>query len=63
MWGDDFQFKIQNEKEMVIECYDKENIQNDKLIGSATVSIVQWFQTGFDGDVELTKVRDHVLFI
>lgn len=48
---------------MVIECYDKENIQNDKLIGSATVSIVQWFQTGFDGDVELTKVRDHVLFI
>ena len=27
--------------------------QNDKLIGRATVSIMQWLKDGYDGDIEI----------
>ena len=58
VFGDKFEFKISNEKELHMEVYDKETLQNDKLIGRATVSIMQWLKDGYEGDVSVIRQRE-----
>ena len=54
IWGDSYEFKVQNEKEVKIEVLDKETVGKDKPIGSCTVSIMDWIQKGsFEGEVEI----------
>lgn len=54
VWGDSFTFDIGSEREMVVECYDRDQVSEDKLIGRTTVNITAWMDKGtFDGAVEL----------
>jgi len=54
VWGDTFEFKVLNEKEMVLQVFDKEAAGNDKLIGSASLNILDWLARGsFDGDIDV----------
>ena len=54
IWGDEFNFQISNEKECIIEVYDKESMGKDKFMGEAKVSIMDWISKGvFDGNVDL----------
>lgn len=55
IWNEEGGFDISNEKEMDIEVYDKETVGNDKFMGRAKVSILEWIAGGrFDGDIDLT---------
>jgi Ca2+-dependent lipid-binding protein len=57
-WGDQFSFQVSNEKELIIEVYDKDkswfNMGKDKSIGENKVSIMDWIARGqFDGVVDI----------
>ena len=61
VWGDSFDFKVLNEKEMELQVYDKETVGQDKLIGSTKVVILDWISRGsFDGDIEISDVNDQM---
>jgi len=54
VWNDEFAFQVSNEKECIIEVYDKESMGKDKFMGQAKVSIMDWIAKGvFDGTVDL----------
>ena len=51
MWNADHTLEISTEKASV-EVFDKEQVGNDKFMGHARVSIVDWIAAGtFTGDV------------
>lgn len=54
IWNEEFVFDISNEKEIEIEVLDKETVGNDKFMGRAKVSIMEWIANGrFEGDLDL----------
>lgn len=54
IWNEEFVFDIANEKEMEVEVLDKETVGNDKFMGRAKVSIMEWIANGrFEGDLDL----------
>lgn len=58
VWDAELSFEIKTEKEMEIEVLSKEEVGNDKFMGKATVSILDWIATGaFDGDIDLLDAQ------
>jgi len=54
IWNEEFNFDISNEREVYIEVLDKETVGNDKFMGMATVSIMEWIANGkFEGDIDV----------
>ena len=54
IWNEEFNFDISNEREIEVEVLDKETVGNDKFMGQATVSIMEWIANGkFEGDIDL----------
>ena len=54
IWNEEFSFDVSNEREIEIEVLDKETVGNDKFMGRAKVSIMEWIANGrFDGDLDL----------
>ncbi|CAN0047180.1 unnamed protein product, partial [Phaeothamnion confervicola] len=54
VWSEEHAFDIADEKEMSIEVMDKQSVGQDKFMGAARVSIMDWIATGsFKGDVEI----------
>ena len=59
VWNADHTFEISTEKELLLEVFDKEQVGNDKFMGHARVSIVDWIAAGtFTGDVDVTDMSD-----
>jgi len=59
VWDAELSFEIKTEKEMVLEVLSKEEVGNDKFLGRATVSILDWIATGaFDGDIDVLDQSD-----
>lgn len=53
-WGDNFKFKVTNEKQLVVECFEKVKLSQDKLIGKTTVTLQNWIaQRKFHGNLDL----------
>ena len=46
VWNADHTFEISTEKELLLEVFDKEQVGNDKFMGHARVSIVDWIAAG-----------------
>lgn len=54
IWNEEFNFDVSNEREINLEVMDQETVGNDKFMGRATVSIMEWIANGkFEGDVDL----------
>ena len=54
VWDSELSFEIKTEKEMSLEILSKEEVGNDKFLGKANVSILDWIATGqFDGDIDV----------
>lgn len=54
IWNKSFEIDITTEKEMQIEVLNKEPVGGNKIMGKATVSILDWIAlTKFDGTVEV----------
>jgi len=54
IWNEEFTFDVSNEREIEIEVLDKETVGNDKFMGRAKVSIMEWIANGrFEGDLDL----------
>ena len=59
VWNAEHTFEISTEKELLLEVFDKEQVGNDKFMGHARVSIVDWIAAGtFTGDVDVTDMSD-----
>jgi len=53
-WGDTFEWDISNQKEFVVEVFDKEAMKKDVFVGRASCSLAPWIELGtYTGDVEL----------
>ena len=53
-WGDQFSFQVSNEKELIVEVFDKDNMGKDKSMGENKVSIMDWIAKGqFNGTVDI----------
>ena len=53
-WDEDFEFDIVTEQEMEIEVFDAESIGEDKVVGRAKVSILDWIAQGkYSGKIDL----------
>ena len=54
IWNEEFNYDISNEREINIEVLDKETVGNDKFMGEAAVSIMEWIANGkFEGDIDV----------
>jgi len=54
VWNEEFSFDISNEKDLEVEVLDKETVGNDKFMGRAKVSIIEWIANGrFEGELDL----------
>jgi hypothetical protein len=59
VWDAELSFEVKTEKEMILEVLSKEEVGNDKFMGRATVSILDWIATGgFSGDVDVVDLSD-----
>ena len=59
IWNGEHVFEISTEKEMLLEVFDKEQVGNDKFMGHARVTIVDWIAAGqFAGDIDVTDMSD-----
>ncbi|KAH8072280.1 Ca2-binding protein [Aureococcus anophagefferens] len=59
IWNGEHTFEISTEKELLLEVFDKEQVGNDKFMGHARVTIVDWIAAGqFSGDVDVTDMSD-----
>jgi len=59
VWDAEFTFEIKTEKEIFLEVFSKEEVGNDKFMGQATISILDWIATGhYDGDVDIMDKAD-----
>ena len=54
IWNEEFNFDVSNERDMDVEVLDKETVGNDKFMGQAKISIIEWIANGkFEGDIDI----------